>query len=106
MKKIITALVLTLAFSAPIFADGNIPISGYTGDIPVVGRDGHTPITGLDGHIPIGGYAGCEGGFWYPESQVCCIPGQECIAGRSAPSNNAKNNILSGLINVFRNIYF
>jgi hypothetical protein len=97
MKKIITALLLTLVFSAPIFADGHIPIGGYTGD---------TPITGRDGHIPIGGYAGCEGGVWYPESQVCCVPGQECPVGRSAsvPSNNTK--ILAGMIGVFRSIYF
>jgi hypothetical protein len=52
MKKIITALVLTLAFSTFTFAEGITPITG---------RDGNTPHSDRDGHVPIMGYAGCEG---------------------------------------------
>lgn len=95
MKKIITALILTLALSASTLADGITTITGFSGDIPAMGRDGNTPHTG---------YAGCEGGYRFPELQVCCMPGEECAAGRSAALNS--NNLLSRLIGIFGIIDF
>jgi hypothetical protein len=61
-----------------------------------------------EGHVPIMGYTGCQGGAWYPDSQVCCLPNQECPVGRSASatSNDTKDYILSGLITMFKDIWF
>jgi hypothetical protein len=42
------------------------------------------------GETPIAGYAGCAPGLWYPESQVCCMPGLECPVGRLAPTGDIK----------------
>lgn len=80
MKKIILALPLILSFA--IFASA--------GDTPAMG------------------YSGCPGGAWYPDSQVCCMPNQECPAGRSASatSNNVKDSILFDLITLLKNVYF
>lgn len=81
MKKNILAIALTLTFASSIFADGDTPIMGY---------------------------AGCEGGLWYPESQVCCMPNLECPVGRSAPavSENTKTKILVEMILMLKNMSF
>ena len=44
------------------------------------------------GEIPITGYAGCAPGLWYPESQVCCMPGLECPVGRLASEGAIKGD--------------
>lgn len=81
MRKIIVALLLTLAF---------------------------TNYTLAEGHIPIMNFSGCPGGAWYPDSQVCCMPNQECPLERSAnvPSATTKDSILAELLVIFKNIYF
>lgn len=100
MKKIITALILTLAPSASTLADGITPITGVSGDTLKMSAVGDTPALGREGITPDMGYAGCEGGYWYPEFRVCCMPGEECAAGRAAPSN------MDGLIGIFGSICF
>jgi hypothetical protein len=62
----------------------------------------------LAGDTPITGYAGCPGGAWYPNSQICCLPGEQCPAGRSATvsSGTTKNTVLVELIMMLKNIYF
>jgi hypothetical protein len=81
MKKIIIALLLTLAFTVSALAEGNIPISGF---------------------------AGCEGGLYYPDEKVCCMPNEQCPAGLSAnvSSVTKKDIILADLITMLKNIYF
>lgn len=81
MRKTIIALVLALTFTVNTLADGNTPIMGY---------------------------AGCPGGLWYPISQVCCMPGEQCPAGRAAPvlSADTKDTILVDWISLVKNICF
>lgn len=63
------------------------------------------------GEIPISGVAGCAPGLWYPESQVCCMPGLECPVGRPAPDQPVKGDstpsdmVLAKVILYFLNIY-
>lgn len=80
MKKTILALSLSLTFAISTFA----------------------------GNTPIVGFAGCPGGLYYPDEQICCPPNQECPVGRSAsgPSIITKDSILVELITMFKDIYF
>jgi hypothetical protein len=84
MRKIFLTGSLFLALVVPGLA-GDIPITGFTGETPIAGFAGDTPISGLAGETPIAGYAGCENGLYYPETGICCLPGEECPAGRAAP---------------------
>lgn len=80
MKKNIMALLLTLILTIYTFA----------------------------GDTPIMNFAGCPGGAWYPDEQICCMPGLECPLGRSAPATPAdtKDGILAGFIDMLKTIYF
>lgn len=80
MRKKIFAFLLTLIFTTYTFAGGT----------------------------PIMGFAGCDGGAWYPDEQICCMPGQECPLERSAPATPAdtKDGILAGFLDMLKTIYF
>ena len=62
----------------------------------------------LAGDTPLMGFAGCPGGAWYPDSQVCCMPNEQCPTGRLAnvPTGTTKDIILVELITMLKNIYF
>jgi hypothetical protein len=68
-------------------------------------------VSALCGETPISGVAGCAPGLWYPESQVCCMPGLECPAGLSAPDQPVKEDstfsdtAFAKVILYFLNIY-
>lgn len=65
-------------------------------------------ISVLAGITPDMGYAGCPGGAWYPDSQICCMPNHECPLGRSAnvPSATTKDSFLAEFLMMLKNIYF
>ncbi len=49
-------------------------------------------ISALAGEVPISGVVGCAPGLWYPDSMVCCMPGEQCPEGRSAPDQQVKKD--------------
>lgn len=65
-------------------------------------------VTAFAGNTPHTGYSGCPGGLWYPDEQICCMPGLECPVGRPAPESPAdtKDGILAGFLDMLKTIYF
>lgn len=69
-------------------------------------------ISAFAGETPIVGFEGCAPGLWYPISQICCMPNEECPVGRSvAVDQTVKDtSVISSLdvarvILYFRNIF-
>jgi hypothetical protein len=65
-------------------------------------------ISSFAGNTPHTGYSGCPGGLWYPDEQICCMPGLECpVGGRSVNVPlDTKDTFVVELIAIIRNIRF
>jgi len=64
-----------------------------------------------DGETPISGVQGCAPGLWYPISQVCCMPGEQCPIGRRAsaptekPETSNPDSMLVKIVLMIKNIF-